>query len=194
MKLHIQVCSPQNMDIECINIIPNERKQNQNSSKPGIQQRSTRRLTQAQVRLLEMSFTTDNKLQAERKFQLAAKLGLSPRQVAIWYQNRRARHKTQTVELDYRTIQMKLEDMLVEKRRLEREVGMLKHELNKAQEMLLRASRAASSPAASLPSVISASGADDNGSSSSLQNYNYGAENASELQVEELYTCLSPWP
>lgn len=187
------------MDFQCINI-RTERQQNQEPSKPVIQLRSTRRLTQAQVRFLETSFTTDHKLQAERKLQLAAKLGLSPRQVAIWYQNRRARHKTQTVELDYRTIQMKLEDVLVEKRRLEREVGMLKHELNKAQEMLLRASAApggggaCSSPVASLPSVISASGLDDHGSSNSLQNYNHGAENVAELQVEELYTCLSPWP
>ncbi|PON97838.1 Octamer-binding transcription factor [Trema orientale] len=180
------------MDFRCINI-PTERQQNQDPAKPSIQQRGIRRLTQAQVRLLETSFTTDHKLQAERKLQLAAKLGLAPRQVAIWYQNRRARHKTQTVELDYRAIQLKLEDVLAEKRSLEREVGMLKQELNKAQEMLLRASGTGSSPVASLPSVISASGVDDHGSSSSLQNYNYGSGNVAELQAEELYTCLSPW-
>ncbi|XP_030481421.2 homeobox-leucine zipper protein ATHB-52 [Cannabis sativa] len=199
MKL---ICFPQKeMDFQCFDILIEETQQNQDLSKPLTGQRRTRRLTQAQVRLLETSFTNDHKLQSERKLHLASKLGLSPRQVAIWYQNRRARHKTQTVEFDYRSIQLKLEDVLVEKRRLEREVGMLKHELNRAQEMLLRVSAndgggVRSSPVASLPSVISApSGVDDRGSSSSLQNYyNYGTENVTELPAEELYTCLSPWP
>ncbi|XP_062105923.1 homeobox-leucine zipper protein ATHB-52-like [Humulus lupulus] len=187
------------MDFQCLDILTDETKQNQDLSKPLTQQRRTRRLTQAQVRLLETSFTSDHKLQSERKLHLAAKLGLSPRQVAIWYQNRRARHKTQTVEFDYRSIQLKLDDVLAEKKRLEREVGMLKHELNRAREMLLRASGndggGRSSPDASLPSVISTSGVDDHGSSSSLQNYyTFGTENVAELPVGELYTCLSPWP
>ncbi|EXB54950.1 Homeobox-leucine zipper protein ATHB-21 [Morus notabilis] len=167
--------------------------QTQDSSK--LQQRS-RRLTQAQVRLLETSFTTDHKLQAERKFQLATSLGMSPRQLAIWYQNRRARQKTQTIEFDYRTIQLRLEDVLAEKRRLEKEVVMLKHELNKAQQMQLLASSGAVNSAANsdLPSVA-VSAVDDHASSSSLHNYSYGEENnVAQLQVEELYTCLSPWP
>lgn len=164
---------------------------NQDTSKP--QQRS-RRLTQAQVRFLESSFTTDHKLQSERKHQLATRLGVSPRQVAIWYQNRRARHKTQTLEYDYRTIQLRLEDALAEKRRLEKEVVMLKHELNKAQQTLLIASSGTANSAANsdLPSV-SVSCVDDHASTD--HKYNYGEENnVALLQVEELYTCLSPWP
>lgn len=54
-----------------------------------------------QVSLLEKSFEAENKLEPERKTQLAKKLGLQPRQVAIWFQNRRARWKTKQLERDY---------------------------------------------------------------------------------------------
>ncbi|KAK0591170.1 hypothetical protein LWI29_036443 [Acer saccharum] len=60
-----------------------------------------RRLTPDQVQMLEKSFETENKLEPERKTQLAKKLGLQPRQVAVWFQNRRARWKTKQLERDY---------------------------------------------------------------------------------------------
>ncbi|KAL2636177.1 hypothetical protein R1flu_007656 [Riccia fluitans] len=60
-----------------------------------------RRLTVDQVRSLEKNFELENKLEPERKMQLARELGLQPRQVAVWFQNRRARWKTKQLERDY---------------------------------------------------------------------------------------------
>ncbi|KAF9592866.1 hypothetical protein IFM89_018420 [Coptis chinensis] len=60
-----------------------------------------RRLSMEQVKTLEKNFELGNKLEPERKMQLARALGLQPRQVAIWFQNRRARWKTKQLEKDY---------------------------------------------------------------------------------------------
>lgn len=60
-----------------------------------------RRLSSDQVKALERNFEIENKLEPERKAKLAEELGLQPRQVAIWFQNRRARWKTKQLERDY---------------------------------------------------------------------------------------------
>lgn len=98
---------------------------------------SRKKLTEDQVRLLETSFNANQKLELECKLELARKLGVPPRQVAIWYQNRRARQKVETIEFDYKTIQLQLENVLAEKNRLEQEVRILKDELSEARHMIL---------------------------------------------------------
>ncbi|XP_057462339.1 homeobox-leucine zipper protein ATHB-52-like [Actinidia eriantha] len=88
-----------------------------------------KRLTQDQVRLLETSFTFNNKLDPDRKSQLAQQLDVPPRQVAVWYQNKRARWKSQTLEEEYKSLKHRLESVLKENERLEREVERLKQDM-----------------------------------------------------------------
>jgi len=88
-----------------------------------------RRLKVDQVQFLEKSFETENKLEPERKIQLAKELGLQPRQIAIWFQNRRARWKTKQLEKDYDVLQesynqlkANYENLLQEKEKLKSQV------------------------------------------------------------------------
>ncbi|KAL0540720.1 hypothetical protein IC582_020733 [Cucumis melo] len=68
-----------------------------------------KRLNLEQVKALEKSFEVGNKLEPERKMQLAKALGLQPRQIAIWFQNRRARWKTKQLERDYEVLKKQFE-------------------------------------------------------------------------------------
>ncbi|RRT34982.1 hypothetical protein B296_00044185 [Ensete ventricosum] len=63
-----------------------------------------RRLSMEQAKALEKNFKVENKLDRKRKLRLAQDLGLQPRQVAVWFQNRRARWKTKQLERDYGTL------------------------------------------------------------------------------------------
>ncbi|KAM7267178.1 hypothetical protein ACFE04_009344 [Oxalis oulophora] len=88
-----------------------------------------RRLTTEQVHLLEKSFEAENKLEPERKTQLAKKLGLQPRQVAVWFQNRRARWKTKTLERDYDVLKSSYDTLLDNFESIVKENEKLKSEL-----------------------------------------------------------------
>ena len=70
-----------------------------------------KRLNMDQVKTLEKNFELGNKLEPERKMQLARALGLQPRQIAIWFQNRRARWKTKQLEKDYDVLKRHFEAM-----------------------------------------------------------------------------------
>lgn len=93
-----------------------------------------RRLSMDQVQFLERSFEEENKLEPERKIQLAKELGLQPRQIAVWFQNRRARWKTRQLETDYETLNANYKSLkadydtlLGENEKLKAEVLRLKH-------------------------------------------------------------------
>ena len=66
--------------------------------------KNKRRFSDEQIRLLESIFESETKLEPRKKLQLARELDLQPRQVAIWFQNRRARWKSKQIEQDYRTL------------------------------------------------------------------------------------------
>ncbi|MED6221127.1 Homeobox-leucine zipper protein hat7, partial [Stylosanthes scabra] len=73
-----------------------------------------KRLNIEQVKVLEKSFELGNKLEPERKVQLAKALNLQPRQIAIWFQNRRARWKTKQLEREYESLKRQFEALKVD--------------------------------------------------------------------------------
>ncbi|KAJ8765608.1 hypothetical protein K2173_014730 [Erythroxylum novogranatense] len=95
-----------------------------------------RRLSVDQVKALEKNFEVENKLEPERKVKLAQELGLQPRQVAVWFQNRRARWKTKQLERDYGHLKATYESLKVnydtlqhDNEALLKEIGELKAKL-----------------------------------------------------------------
>ncbi|XP_010028877.2 homeobox-leucine zipper protein HAT5 [Eucalyptus grandis] len=96
-----------------------------------------RRLTVEQVQFLEKSFEVENKLEPDRKIQLAKDLGLQPRQVAIWFQNRRARWKTKQLEKDYETLQASFNTLKSDYDTLIKERNDLKAEVLNLTDKLL---------------------------------------------------------
>ncbi|XP_068658128.1 putative homeobox-leucine zipper protein ATHB-51 [Aristolochia californica] len=94
-------------------------------------QEKKKRLTADQMELLERSFQQEVKLEPERKLRLAQELGLPPRQVTVWFQNRRARWKTKRLEHLYSTLKREFDAMSQEKQKLEEEVIILKAQLEK---------------------------------------------------------------
>ncbi|XP_056856632.1 homeobox-leucine zipper protein ATHB-40 isoform X2 [Raphanus sativus] len=97
-----------------------------------------RKLTDEQVNMLEMSFGDEHKLESERKDRLAAELGLDPRQVAVWFQNRRARWKNKRLEEEYNKLKNSHDNVLGDKCRLESELLQLKEQLYDAEREIQR--------------------------------------------------------
>ncbi|KAI3777558.1 hypothetical protein L1987_47358 [Smallanthus sonchifolius] len=97
-----------------------------------------RRLKADQVQFLEKSFETENKLEPERKIRLAKELGLQPRQIAIWFQNRRARWKTKQLEKDYDTLQQRYNQLQANYDNLIQEKEKLKSKVLDLSEKLLQ--------------------------------------------------------
>lgn len=85
-----------------------------------------RKLSEEQVTLLELNFGNEHKF-PERKDRLASELGLDPRQVAVWFQNRRARWKNQKLEEAYSNLKKLHENALLEKDHLETQVHTHTH-------------------------------------------------------------------
>ncbi|KAL5981023.1 Homeobox-leucine zipper protein ATHB-13 [Asimina triloba] len=88
-----------------------------------------RRLNMEQVKTLEKNFEIGNKLEPERKMQLARALGLQPRQIAIWFQNRRARWKTKQLEKDYDVLKRQFEAVKADNDSLQSQNKKLQEEI-----------------------------------------------------------------
>uniref|UniRef100_A0A0E0EDM6 Homeobox-leucine zipper protein n=1 Tax=Oryza meridionalis TaxID=40149 RepID=A0A0E0EDM6_9ORYZ len=108
-----------------------------------------RRLSDEQVEMLELSFREERKLETGRKVHLASELGLDPKQVAVWFQNRRARHKSKLLEEEFSKLKHAHDAAILHKCHLENEVLRLKERLVVAEEEVRRLRSAAGSHTAS---------------------------------------------
>nr|XP_016452182.1 PREDICTED: homeobox-leucine zipper protein ATHB-52-like [Nicotiana tabacum] len=158
-----------------------------------------KRLNQEQVKRLEESFDSTKKLEPEQKIQLAKELGVPPRQIAIWYQNRRARWKNQSLELDYNALQHKLDTTLAEKRKIEKENERLRGELKKVNEMLVACKKAQGYEEIQGLIPLNAANSISSGCEEGIVSSNYQEDvscslvknnSESNLQFDELYACL----
>ncbi|GJQ95745.1 homeobox-leucine zipper protein HAT22-like protein [Tanacetum coccineum] len=80
------------------------------------------KLTTEQITLLEDSFKIHSTLNRGQKQELAKKLHLLPRQIEVWFQNRRARTKLKQIEQEYALLKKCCETLSEENRRLKKEL------------------------------------------------------------------------
>lgn len=84
------------------------------------------RLSKEQSALLEESFKEHSTLNPKQKNALAKQLNLRPRQVEVWFQNRRARTKLKQTEVDCELLKRCCESLTEENRRLQKELQELR--------------------------------------------------------------------
>lgn len=84
------------------------------------------RLSKEQSAYLEESFKEHNTLNPKQKLALAEQLNLRPRQVEVWFQNRRARTKLKQTEVDYEYLKRCCETLTDENRKLHKELQELR--------------------------------------------------------------------
>ncbi|OVA14765.1 Homeobox domain [Macleaya cordata] len=95
-----------------------------------------KRFSDEQIKSLETMFESETKLEPKMKLQLAKELNLQPRQVAIWFQNRRARWKSKQLERDYNILKANYDDLASRYESLENEKQSLIKQLEKLSDLL----------------------------------------------------------
>lgn len=106
------------------------------SKKKKINSNNTRRFSDEQIKSLETMFETETKLEPRKKLQLARELGLQPRQVAIWFQNKRARWKSKQLERDYSILKSNYDNLASQYESLKKEKQSLLIQLQKLNDLM----------------------------------------------------------
>ncbi|XP_057450530.1 homeobox-leucine zipper protein HOX11-like isoform X2 [Lotus japonicus] len=84
------------------------------------------RLSKEQFSFLEESFKDHNTLNPKQKIALGKQLHLHPRQIEVWFQNRRARTKLKKIELDCKYLKKCCDTLTEENTRLHKELQELR--------------------------------------------------------------------
>ncbi|KAI4355286.1 hypothetical protein L6164_004075 [Bauhinia variegata] len=95
-----------------------------------------RRFSDEQIKSLESMFETETRLEPRKKLQLAKELGLQPRQVAIWFQNKRARWKSKQLEQDYSILRANYNSLLSRFDAVKKEKQALLIQLQKLNDLI----------------------------------------------------------
>ena len=82
------------------------------------------KLSPDQLESLERRFQEEVKVDPDRKMKLSKELGLQPRQIAIWFQNRRARWKTKQLQHLYDTLKQEFDTISNQKHTLQQQVSI----------------------------------------------------------------------
>ncbi|XP_042479470.1 homeobox-leucine zipper protein ATHB-12-like [Macadamia integrifolia] len=107
-----------------------------NERKKKKKDKNKRRFSDEQIKSLETIFESESKLEPMKKLQLARELGLHPRQIAIWFQNRRARWKSKQLERDYSLLRDNYDALASKFESLKKEKQSLVVQLQKLNELL----------------------------------------------------------
>ncbi|GMN55270.1 hypothetical protein TIFTF001_024390 [Ficus carica] len=92
----------------------------------GTARRKKLKLTKEQTTFLEGCFKFNTNLYPAEKQELAEQLNLNPRQVEVWFQNRRARMKMKQTEEDCKLLRKYCESLGQENKRLRKELQELR--------------------------------------------------------------------
>ncbi|KAE8661222.1 Homeobox-leucine zipper protein HAT14 [Hibiscus syriacus] len=84
------------------------------------------RPSKEQSAFLEESFKEHNTLNPKQKLALAKQLNLRPRQIEVWFQNRRARTKVKQTEVDCEYLKRCCETLAEENKKLQKELQELR--------------------------------------------------------------------
>ncbi|KAG6473334.1 homeobox-leucine zipper protein HOX19-like [Zingiber officinale] len=84
------------------------------------------RLTKEQSALLENRFKEHSTINPRQKHALAEQLNLRPRQIEVWFQNRRARTKLKQMEVDCEFLKKCCQKLSDENRKLHKELQQIK--------------------------------------------------------------------
>ncbi|KAL3535453.1 hypothetical protein ACH5RR_003914 [Cinchona calisaya] len=103
-----------------------EGQSSRNSEENVGESRKKLRLSKEQSAVLEDSFKEHTTLNTGQKNELAAMLGLKPRQVEVWFQNRRARTKLKQTETNCELWKRHCESLSEENSKLQKEIEELK--------------------------------------------------------------------
>ncbi|KAG5072288.1 Homeobox-leucine zipper protein HAT14 [Glycine soja] len=150
------------------------------------------RLSKQQSAFLEDSFKEHTTLNPKQKLALAKQLNLRPRQVEVWFQNRRARTKLKQTEVDCEYLKRCCESLTEENRRLQKELQELRA-LKTCQPffMQLPATTLTMCPACERVATNTATGAAAAAASTTTTNNNNASAPTNNNSVSQISAAMS---